>query len=301
MAYTFTTVNAGLSAFQYQHINWYDVCPNGALYAAYIPAAGSGGFIARAPSVGGTFEVLEENTTSDPDNPNALWAIGMNKLQAERVAYVKGPRATKQIYVGSYGGYTAGASIPNDFALSNNGLTYGLGYWLLTYYNMYMKISADGSTVAASGAATDTAPAHLRPSTLGETYHSGLAGFKKGTNNLASISVVSTDNLIFQGGNDTLSIACDPTGRYIMGNVFGSGKNRSSDYGATWLTMPNLPVGNWTYQFAGMDPSGLPRFLAGGATLYYTPDFGTTWQNVTGNLTSITPFPDIDGIRVLEY
>jgi hypothetical protein len=299
----YETINAGLTVTQRQRINWVGLCPNGALYVAYLAEAGSGAFIARAPSIGAPFEILYEHTNSSADDPNALWSIGINLEQPEQVAFIRGPHASKKIYVGSYGSFTAGASISSTFGISNNGLSFGLNQWLLTYYDNYARISASGGSVLASGNSPSYAVAreHLRAGTTGKTYHprNGADGFLTGENNLTTLSLTLGTNVSFIDNDTTARIIdCDTSGQYLMGAASSvSGKAKSTDFGASWSAIANLPAGNWSFGYAGKGASPY-RFIAAGAVVRYTPDFGSSWlTKENSSLTDITPFPNINIVK----
>ena len=86
-------------------------------------------------------------------------------------------------------------------------------------------------------------------------------------------------------------------GRYDTGL-----RGKSSDYGATWATLGSLPVGTWVFKWAGGADVAGSRWIAGGATIQYTDDFGTTWADKTSSsLLAIDPTPSVIGMQVIEY
>jgi hypothetical protein len=77
------------------------------------------------------------------------------------------------------------------------------------------------------------------------------------------------------------------------------GKTRSSDFGTTWVTIPNLPPGvQWCFAYAGANGTA-PRFIAANAVVRFTPDFGNTWVEKGGNITGLAPFPNINYVLAL--
>ncbi|MDQ3004339.1 MAG: hypothetical protein M3R47_03005 [Chloroflexota bacterium] len=308
----YATVNAGLTAAQYQSINAMFVTPNGALYVARVRVVDSGNytvsppFIARAPAIGATFTILYDESGMRPGSPVGNWGlygIAYNPLVSEQVAFVKGAVNTdKKIWIGSGSSFAAGAvvDVGDSFA---GGLSYGLNNWLYTRYSHFSRISANAATVLATGSPSvgplytlEPHTGDARASTTGRTFHgiNGSNGLIIGDNNLVSTTTI-TDALFSSGAG----LATDPSGLYLMGRQSG-GKNKSSDAGTTWSALPSLPVGNWFFQYAG-GAGVTSRWIAAGAVIRYTPDFGVTWQNKeSASLNAITFTPAIDMIRVIE-
>jgi hypothetical protein len=146
----------------------------------------------------------------------------------------------------------------------------------------------------------------LRASTTGITYHpkNGANVLIKGENNLGTSTEVSSGNSVSidaPSGPAVKVADCDPTGQYMMTRALAGARAKSSDFGATWGTMGSLPVGNYCFGYAGPG-DGTHRFIAAGAVVRYTPDFGTTWENwENSELTAINAFPALNLIKVLEY
>jgi hypothetical protein len=116
----------------------------------------------------------------------------------------------------------------------------------------------------------------------------------------------STDNLVTRsyitGATQFVGFACDPTGNLIMARYnSGTGRYKSSDGGATWISMGSLPVGGHYYKWAGGSGVSNSRWIAAGAIIRSSDDFGETWINKEGNITSVVAIPDIKGIWVVEY
>jgi hypothetical protein len=184
-------------------------------------------------------------------------------------------------------------------------LSFGKGSWLYADY-IWARISADGSSVLASDSSPAIVPSHLAASTTGITYHNKQAAdvVIRGTDNLTASAEVHTGDSITFGGTteaDPTPAACDPTGTFLMTRGIGGGRAKSSDSGATWGTIADLPVNDWSYCYAGPNGS-TPRFIAVGAYIYYSPDFGTTWVNKqSDSLVDINPLFFLNMARIVEY
>lgn len=298
----YTSVNAGLTATQYQNANWMAVCPNGAFYVAYLEDDSPDAFIARAPSVGGTFVVM-----TLPARPICA---AINPLVSEQIGFLTAnPGDSAAIFhVGTYSSFSTGASLGGTwvFFVGPRTLSYGLGKWLLTRYDFYALIGADGSSIVASGT-PPVIPDHMRASTTGVTYHPKSAAdeFIQGTNNLAASATVSSGNgielLHISSGVQYWSGDCDPTGQYMMAFKAGGNRGKSPDFGTTWADMGSLPLGLYCFAYAGPGESA-QRFIAAGPIVRYTDDFGVTWATKeNGSLTALNPFPLINMCKVLEF
>jgi hypothetical protein len=307
---TYIAVNAGLTALQATRINNIHICPNGAIYVAYIPSATpNDAFIARAPSIGSTFTMLYD--CSDPavnggDASFQVWAAAINPLVSEQYGFVMGsPSGTINFYLGAGGTYATGVALSAP-SVGCDSLSYGLGFWLLTKYDGYTKIAPGGGSATPS--ASNIVPGHIRASTTGITYHqkNGADVFIKGENNMGTATEVNSGNtvVVFEGTGIPTQADCDPSGQFIFTRVFAGAKGRSADFGSTFATIPNLPAGNYWFRWAGHTGSGSGNsrwIAAGGTVVRLTLDYGESWLNREGNITSIAAIPNINMIRVVEY
>ena len=297
-AVRYRQLNPGLSLAQYQAANWMDVSPSGALYAAFGNTNAAGGnFLARAPSVGATFQIIY-------DAIYGLWGAGVNSLAGDQLCAVisVANHSDKRLVAGQGGSLATGAAVTTGIGAEFVPLSYGLGKWLHTMYDNYITISADGLSVTG-GSFIGTGPAvwHVRVSSTGKTIHerNGVSGFVLGDNNLATYTLVSDAGAAIAGWGRSLAV--DPTGLYMMARrTPGLVGGKSSDGGFSWSSAH--PLGqNWNFAYAGPNGS-TPKFMAAAASVYFTPDFGATWQDLTtAELWDITPFPAINMIKVLEY
>lgn len=309
MARHYSQINAGLTVAQYQAANFGFVTPGGVVYvgkADHSPSAPadptSFTFLARAPSLGDTFTVLKDWSSFPGGDDRGIAGIGYNPLVADQIGVVMGTEGVDKKFNLSTGGvFTPGAVIGGSGANFLCNVSYGLGAWLVTQNpETWGRLNAAGSSISASGTHTNLGVTHKRASSTGRTFHFlGGNGIIVAENNFATPTDVSDSNL-----NDTLrieSLAPDPSGTYLMIR-YGAGKRgKSTDGGFSYALIPSLFLGNWFFAYAGPG-STLPRFMAAAATVQYSPDFGTTWEDWTNTeLNAITPFPAIDMIQVITY
>lgn len=317
---TWQLVNGGLTLAQYTGINTIVITPSGAIYVARR-FTGSDQFIAWAPSIGAAFTVLEDQASviAKHGSSPSVCALGVNPLTGQ-VAYVLQGATNSKIYIGTAGVFAAGAVITSKDLSSRSdqcSLTYGFGKWVLTGVGpgfsdfRFWVISSDASTIVNSQLLSGTTGEpfyHIRAGSTDKLFHLRDDGdyLEISTGNCGSIQYTIGDgNLLGTAGLSDNYYDCDPTGRFIMApySVGGGTSNggRSSDGGFSWATNGSLPVGPHVFAYAGPGDSSLPRFIRGGATVYYTTDFGNTWHNRTGTLASsgLVPLPEIDIVKVI--
>ena len=307
------TVNSGLTSAQYTKINALFRTPNGAFYAAFYAVADSGNyltlpfFIARAPSIGGTFAVLYNEPSIRPSPPLTgkqwgIFAAAHNPLVSEKVGFVMGEvNVSKKFWIGSGSSFAAGAFVdPSNLAYG--GLSYGLGYWLYTRYQHFSKIAPGGGSVITTGS-PNIAQTHVRAGTTGRTFHEHGDGNDMyiAENNFASSTLVNlTENINLE---EVVGVpyyfSCDPTGTYMMTRFDTGQKGKSSDGGYTWSPLSGLPPGNWWWSYAGGVGTASWWVAAGGSSIRLSKDFGTTWLNREGNILSVAPVPNINMVKVL--
>lgn len=289
-------VNAGLSVAQYQAINYFHVCLNGSVYVANV-TAGAGAFIARAPSIGGTFVILYDASNFPGTNPPyGVWAIGHNPLVAESVGFVIGGHGNNWFYIGSGSSFTQGPVINTLF---RGEASYGFGFWMFTVYDYWARIAANGLSVVASGSiGTGPGQNHTRASTTGKIFcdRNGVTGMVITPDNFATHVLITDSKMSNAAFIDSLD--CDPAGTYLMARYDTAAKARSSDGAASWNALPSLPPGPWWFAYAGSTQRWV---AAGGSAIRYSPDFGDTWLNKEGNITSLAPIPNINGVKVVKF
>jgi len=306
------TVNAGLTSAQYTKINAFFRTPNGAFYALYYTVVDSGNyltrpfFIARAPSIGGTFTIIKNESSVRPSPVTGqnwgLFAAAHNPLVAESVGFVIGTvNVDKKFWIGSGSSFASGAVVDTS-SLHYGGLSYGLGYWLYTRYQHFSKIAPGGGSVITTGS-PNIAQTHARAGTTGRTFHEHGDGGDMyiAENNFASSTLVNLAETI--NLEDVFGVppyfACDPTGTYMMTRFNTGAKGKSSDGGYTWSPLSGLPPGTWWWSYAGGVGTASWWVAAGGSSIRLSKDFGTTWLNREGNILSVAPVPNINMVKAL--
>lgn len=289
----YSQINAGLTPTQYSQANVMFVTPGGAFYAGY--AHGPSDWLARAPSVGGTFVMIA--------TPTELYGAGYNPLLPDYICAIMDQGAGRRLYAGAGGSLASGAVTTCGIGSDVVNITYGLGKWLSTTYDNWQTFSSNGLSVNGSGfIATGPAKWHVRGSTTGKTIHerNGTVGYVLGDNNLATHTEITDASAGLANWGRTIGI--DLSGLYLMTGKAGSlVGQKSSDGGVSWASSAIPLGGNWRFAYAGPGAS-LPRFMAAAASVYYTPDFGGSWTNLTtAELLGITPFPGIDMLQVVEF
>lgn len=314
-----TTINAGLTATQYSTLNRFFVTPNGALYAGRLSSGDTGDFVARAPSVGGTFVIIEDATSilaKEGGTLNRCDAIGYNPLVSEQVAYIlQGTNGGGHAYLGAAGSYPQvytftnigqNGPIGSDYHQHQYRLSYGFGNWIFHMWSsangnqLIVKFNAGFTAVVTTvdiGGIGSHNVCHRAGATGKFFLKPTTAGLKTFDNNDASIlTIVSIDSDI---KNEGMNI--DLTGMAVMTRYATGNRGKSSDGGATWSFIPGLSASN-NYHFA--PAGGVNDWVAAGGGNYVelTIDFGTNWTPKTGNLATImaTGPSTINMVRVLN-
>jgi len=305
--------NAGLTVAQRQAANFFFRCPSGACYCGHVSngtTSTHGAFVARAPSLGGTWVILYDVSNLQLSG-GARWGVhgaNYNPLVSETVGLVlyKSDDGAPYFYIGSGISFAKGALVSASGYNFQFNVSYGLGKWMVSSYgnqtNGKIKILAsNGMAVTANPAVNGGLnPGHVRAGTTGKTFHDRSGnGIFIGTDNYTTEDMNTDGDIKFTVDHTNNFFACDPTGTYCMTRYGAGFRGRSSDGGASWGTIPNLPVqNNYMFAYAGSSQ----RWVAGGgSTIYSTPDFGNSWANKVGNLTGLIPIPDINMVKVLEY
>jgi hypothetical protein len=294
-------VNAGLTLAQYQAINARVKCPNGAFYVGCI-GRGASSFLARAPYVGGTFAIVEDYTSmvakySGSTDNVGLAAFACNPLVAEQLFYMltQGGENIKT-YIGA--GTTFPAAVTITLSTNNGaGLSYGLGYWMLTANGVRKLITPNGATVFDSDTVLPfNINEHVRVVTSGITYHwTPSDNFYRAIDNMGTVSGVL--QTVFRG-----VIAMDTTGVFLLSYTLSSTVKKSSDNGASFSSVGTLPVSD-THAAAYVSGSGVAScwiVVNLGGYVYYTSDFFVSSPiDKRGNLTDISPIPHLDMVMVV--
>ena len=296
--------NTGLTPDQYNNIDLLYVCPNGSVYVACTASTPSSfGFLARAPGVGQSFSILEDSTTmvakmSSSDNVR-LCAIGVNPLSSEQVVYAISQASENfRLYIGANGSYAAGLVSGGAFTNNGSSLSFGGGVWRWTSGNcLVLNAGASAITAARSNPGfIATAQRHIGVGSSAFSINWGNTDIALGSNNFSSYVGPFTPPLATIAYLQQNIIACSLTGRYVMA-LGGSLTVRSTDYGYSWSTGYPSPVA------AKVDASQTLEggfVIAGGVTVQWTDDGGSTWNNKIGDLTTIDPFGVCDAVRIVQ-
>lgn len=255
-----------------------------------------------AQGIGGTFQKIIDPawlTANEPGGTPGISGMGYNPNKPEEIAFIAGNQDTfatsKHLWLGNRNGFTQKTAISmlGQFATM---LTYGGNEWgHITSNNggstkTFRRFSGDGSSVLSTVNITNVTGAGGTP------FH-----FRAGTSKVI-IAYNGNGDLLARsddGGatfsdidvNESFSnyFALAPDGLYMMAGWSASGRRGiSSDGGVTWSGIPSLPFGNYVWGYAGGQTTG-SRWIAAGAVVRYSPDFGVTWQNKEGNLGYLIP------------
>jgi hypothetical protein len=311
---TWLQVNAGLTTTQYQTLNRVVICPNGAVYVGHVGKTVNDAFLARAPYIGGTFVIIEDQTSintkmSATGQDGYLATFNFNPLVSESLVYVLGKIGVNcKCYIGSGATFTAGYTISNSDAWVVN-ISYGMGQWLATgqYWSSgptgaYWVLNANVTALVTSGNLDSYLNLrHLRKSTSGDTLHylGDSNTITLGANNCGTLTEdVGSGLLDMSSAEDVM--AGDPTLTYLMGWAASSLRAKSSDGGASWSAMGGLPtlVGFYFCYVSGAGTASC--WIAASSYLYYSANFGTSWVSKQGNLASISPLYVLDVVKVVQ-
>jgi len=307
-------VNSGLTETQYQSINRMFKTPNGAIYVANL-AADNSTFLARAPSVGSPFVIIEDVDSIKAKFGSSLLGplircVNYNPLASEEVAYVVGCNydpsvARSKVYRGLFGIFSEAAAMIAEQQGDNGGISYGAGKWLYTSADGYYAVlSADCSAVEDEDTHTYSylMGKHIRAGTTDITYHWEDFDNKRlivGTDNFTNKTEVGTD--VYARVENQEIIASDPTGLLLMGrNGSNSTPGKSTDGGASWSVIGGLPLSLHYFAWAGSGEEGT-RWISASAYVYLSLDGGATWVNKYGNILSIAPLLTCDAVTVIEF
>lgn len=316
--------NPGLTAGQYQNINWIGLTPSGGIYVASrggVPAP----FIAYAPSIGSTFTIIEDVATIlakfGGSSPHVN-AIGVDPLTGNAAYVVTNSSHVGAIFVGSGTQFTQGVSLNSLQHTATNGtLSFGAGAWRYTCMMTntvnvrFMEISADGGTILKNigmggQVEIEADSQHLPVSTTDAIFVRQANSLVRITQNGAVAgdftNYLSAGQIPSPGLSFDLATACDPSGTLMMACWDASGRRgKSADGGSSFVGLPALPAlpgSEYAFDFAG-GGGATSRWVAGrGSTLRYSDDFGGTWgEKVTSLLNTVSFTPGIDLIKVVEY
>jgi hypothetical protein len=313
------SVNSGLTLDQYQGINHIAITPSGGIYVSHRRSSGFGAqtpFIAYAPSIGATFEIIEDQTSIQAKLPTsfpATWgvnALGVDPLTG-LVAYVIGVNEKRALFIGSGTSFAEAVDVTTQIGVGSVGnLSFGFGNWRLTGQGAspkFLAISSDGSTIVRDVTVSGGSMHHV-PISSSEDIYMHIQTDISGTGSLVHI----TQNGAIAGDFTTLlgtqvlyddhldnKIAVDPSGMYLFLPWDTGQRGRSSDGGATISGIPTLPFGGkYAYAYAG--GLGLEsRWVAAKGIIRYSPDFGENWDEKAGDINGVAPILSLNIVKVL--
>ncbi len=303
-------MNGGLTVTQRDQIQRVIVTPNGSVWAIGDATASSANqFIAYAPAVGQPFTIVVDQTWLTAAYPVAsgdirrVFALSFNPNFPEKIAFMAGydnsAGYTTNIWIGDHNGFIQGATSTSIRIFATCDLSFGADTWRLTQANLngtdanFTRYSLDGSTINLHTSNIGTGLVRHMGSTERFIIY-GAIGFIRntvdnGTTLSANISLSHTGD---QGG-------LSDDGLYGMLANTVAGKVRTSDEGATWGAIANLPPGG-SYCFAWAGGQGVTsRWVAARGVVRYSKDWGHTWLNKEGNLLTLLPIPNISLVYVV--
>jgi hypothetical protein len=306
--------NAGLVANS-NMLCLFFMTPNGACYLGVRDKTFRRWFdiIYRAPAIGATWEkIIDVDWIEENEGANGgIIGMGYNPNKAEEVAFIAvGSVATstspRHFWIGNSAGWTQGASV----SLATNffgGITFGVNKWvwdaITASQERFIRFSADGSTQEDTSdgmgqggvrwhVRAGTSPFIIKKATLDNSI---LVYSDDNGENFAQIDVDPSTI----GGN----LAISPDG-YMMGSLDPgtASKGRSSDFGTTWGALGALsPGGNYAWKWCG-GAGASSQWIAARANIWFSPDWGNTWQDKDGNMPYLIPLsPTILKIIVPGY
>jgi hypothetical protein len=248
---------------------------------------------------------------------NVFFGAACDPTQPERVAYIIGiDNSTQNIWIGAGTTFAQGVAISP--ALSASGveggqsqdfvnMSFGNNEWGIiartntpSLHPIFLTISSSGSSVTHNRDLTSINPpiTHMRPGTTSIIYIQASAAQKyyRSTDNGATFTLIDVDivnNPAYRGAT------IDDVGTQIMNRYSIGAKGRSNDGGFSYSNLPNLPPGNYFFEYAGGSGGSSKWIAAGGSVVRSTANFGETWPNKEGNITGIVAIPNINFVRAL--
>jgi hypothetical protein len=303
--------NTGLTTAQYQNIDKIRVARDGKVYVGYVTTtAGLNTLFASAPSVGGTFTVIETYASvsakygGSTDNIRVA-AFGLNDLTNDCLYCLTQGGENVKTYLGNGATFTAKATFTRN---TDNGCdaSFGDGNWLFTGNGATILASDAASVVRTEAIGPYTLSKHLRLGVTGDTIHwddasltTGLA-LATGAGNVASV----VNNI----GEDLDSnrqyedrVMSDTTGQYLMTRNNTTAPVKSADGGSTWTVMSALLPSTYSWYFLYVGGTGVSsQWVAVGLDkIFYSLDFGVTWTDKLGDLTGIVASPSLNVVKLI--
>lgn len=267
---------------------------------AYLGDKRGGTYIFRAAGLGAHWEQflhISEIGGYDPNAPDYCRIITIGQDTSGKLMVVGGKRGNMRILMGDNNGLAEVAS-GLDARTRIGSSIYNMSKWLLLHskdniFTSHAWSRVSGSVIevnsntnfGALGAASDRNHFALNAggTILYWTYGTDITRIR----NNDPTSIVDGDKVIgvtTESTNDTrqCAFAVSPSGMFLMGGNDLVGK-RSSDGGTSWGDVGEF-VGATVWANAGDD---MQWAMAGTGYVKVTLNWGDTWRDITGNLTSL--------------
>lgn len=297
---TWQFMNSGLTDDQKVSCRRVIKTPNGALFAAIHDSSTPRGFeyLFYASGLGAPWILVKDLTGVTGQNAK-FTGLGFNPNVDEEVAIGAGSNDIFNIsgffYIGDSSGMSQTAS-GIDARLRYGDISF-LDKWFHTHSENDTFTSGAWSRYSAAGAAEINSRNWLIGTLNDRQYFHKPAG----NGNIYAWLTSSSPRIITGNDGDTAAtfnpapqtldgfpcaLAVDPTGQYLMGGTnTGVIGQRSSDFASTWGNVnATLSVGYRTWENHGT-PNAFSAFTT--QVIKYTPDFGDTWIDKSGNLATV--------------
>lgn len=306
-------MNSGLTEDERNNIIRIVKTPSGALFAMteYPLVADRVDKLYWCPGIGGEWSLLFDNSGL-PGTNSYLIALGINPDVSEEIAVGTGSQSNNsgQVYTGNRDGVSLLVGGIDSRQLIGE-ISYGMNKWYMTHAESNTFLSQAWSRISAAG----SLEVNTKNPLLGQTYaaskhyHKRQGGIiyewntdarylRTVNDNDGDTADTTQPNVGSASSNIPNLIAVDPTGQYLMGGHSAVIGKRSTDYGVTWGNVDaTLGIGYHVWECAG----NASRFVtATTQSVKWTPDFGDTWNSMTGNLATIAALCDIEHVLYIS-
>lgn len=299
-------MSAGLTTWEKNNVMRIKRCPSGLILIATMhPALPSIGAIYYATALGGTWNLLIDYTQVDQGSYGdpVISAMGVNPNKTEEIMVVGGGfsglnAGTKKIYMGDRNGVSL---VTGDLDIANHpgDVSYGIGKWILVISRSSALDPAGWSRFSASGS-IETATNDFVTNFLyqGRIFHQRRAGKVYVINNNVGDKLRIMVNNTSPTGEVIRTLpysfdvyfgrlAISPSGQYMIGGPPSVIGQRSSDEGSTWGNIGgSMSTGYGVWENCESEDAFV---TATTQVVKYTPDWGDTWDDKSGNLPSLAP------------
>ena len=279
------------------------VTPGGAVYVPiHTPTNSHFVKIYYAPALGAPFtEIINQDYFDTYETEESgdiqIKGLGFNPNKPDEVVFIMGVSGFLRAWIGngtegftpgdSWTGSTGGSGWGN-VSFGNNKWIFDLPFSVTTTW--LFRFNADCSSLEDdfnSGASSypSGGNSHIRAGTSGIIFIPGAVYWARSEDNAVTIDNDTPVDAI----QNSAAISYD--GNYMMAVVLDGGdRGRTTDGGTTWTGIPNLTYGGkYYFAYAGGDALD-SRWIAARGTVYYSNDFGESWEDRSGNLSYLTSF-----------